>query len=65
MAYLTTTDYAVDASISNTYKIYDNLQVNLEGAYVYLNLDGDTWRGVEESQYRDNWRVSLSFRYSF
>ncbi|WP_022660046.1 outer membrane homotrimeric porin [Desulfovibrio desulfuricans] len=65
MAYLTTTDHAWEGSVSNTYKIYDNLLMNVEAAYVNLHLDGSTWRGVEDSQYRDNWRVSLSFRYQF
>ena len=51
--------------MSNTYKIYDNLLMNVEAAYVNLHLDGSTWRGVEDSQYRDNWRVSLTFRYQF
>ena len=65
MAYLTTTDHAWDFSVSNTYKLYENFLVNLEAAYVNLHLDSDTWNGVEDSQYRDNWRVSLSFRYMF
>ena len=65
MAYLTTTDYAWEASLSNTYAIYENLEMNVEGAYVNLHLDGDTWNGLESSQYRDNWRVSVTFRYKF
>ncbi|ATD81536.1 MULTISPECIES: outer membrane homotrimeric porin [Desulfovibrio] len=65
MAYLTTTDHAWEASLSNTYKIYENFHVNLEGSYVKLYLDPDTWHGVEDSQYEDNWRVSVTFRYTF
>ena len=57
--------HAWEGSVSNTYKIYDNLLMNVEAAYVNLHLDGSTWRGVEDSQYRDNWRVSLTFRYQF
>ena len=30
MAYLTTTDHAWDFSLSNTYKMYENLEINLE-----------------------------------
>lgn len=65
MAYLTTTDHAWETSLSSTYTISQNFQVNLEGAYVKLYLDPDTWHGVEDSQYEDNWRVSLTFRYTF
>lgn len=65
MAYLTTTDHAWDFSLSNTYKMYENLEINLEGSYVNLFLKNDTWKGVEDSQHKDNWIVSMTFNYTF
>ena len=39
--------------------------MNAEGAYINLHLAESTWHGIEDSQYRDNWRVSVTFRYKF
>lgn len=64
-AYLTTTDSAWEFNLGNELKIYENLTLNVELGYVALQLDSDTWRGVENSQYRDNYRVSALFTYSF
>lgn len=64
-AYLTTTDSAWEVNLVNRYKIYENLQVGLELAYVRLNLDGDTWHGAEDSHFKDNYRVSCCFTCSF
>ena len=66
MAYLTTKDNAWEVNLVNTYKIYENLTFQLEGAYVRLNLDKDTWgEGRHSNVYRDNYRVSCMFKYSF
>ncbi len=65
MAYLTTSDNAWEVNLVTNYKIYENLQVSLEGAYVRLNLDSDTWRGAEKAMYKDNYRVSAVFTYTF
>ena len=64
-AYLTTTDSAWEANLVNRYKIYENLELGLELAYVRLNLDGDTWHEAADSQLKDNYRVSCCFTYSF
>ena len=64
-AYLTTTDSAWEVNLVNRYKIYENLQVSMELAYVRLNLDGDTWGEAANSQLKDNYRISCLFTYSF
>lgn len=65
MGYLTTTDNAWEVNLVNTWKIDDNLTFQLEGAYVRLNLDSDTWQGRQDAIYKDNYRVSCMFKYSF
>ena len=42
-----------------------NLSVNVDAAYVRVDADSDTWHGAEESQYKDNYRFSVLFTYSF
>ena len=65
MIYLTTTDTAWEVNLTTEYKIYENLVVNLDAAYVRIDADGDTWHGAEETQYKDNYRFSVLFTYSF
>ena len=65
MAYLTTMDSAWEANFRTDYKIYENLTINVDAAYVRLNLDDSVWRGGDDSQKKDNYRVSLLFTYSF
>ena len=65
MGYLTTMDNAWEVNLVNTYKIYENLTFQLEAAYVRLNLDSDTWQGRQDAIYKDNYRVSCMFKYSF
>lgn len=65
MAYLTTMDTAWEANFRSDYKIYENLTINLDAAYVRLNLNDSVWRGGDDSQKKDNYRVSLLFTYSF
>ncbi len=64
-AYLTTTDTGWEANLLTTYKIYENLAVSLDAAYVRLNLDSDTWKGGEEAIWEDNYRIAAVFKYSF
>lgn len=64
-AYLTTTDTAWELNFITNYKIYENLTASLDAAYVRLNLDDDTWRGKQDSQWKDNYRIGLSFAYNF
>ena len=69
--YLTTRDYALEFGLLNEYKIYDNLQVNLEASYLALWLDksDDVWgqslTGGDHRDIRDAWNVSVLFIYSF
>lgn len=70
--YLTDKDYALEIGLTNKYKIYENLQFNLEGSYVKLFLDkGDgAWnRKVTGSgsnrTLKDAWNVSALLIYSF
>lgn len=65
MAYLTTMDTAWEANFRTEYKLYENLTVNLDAAYVRLDLDDDVWRGGQDAQKKDNYRVSLLFTYAF
>ena len=59
------TDTAWEVNLTTEYKIYENLVVNLDAAYVRIDADGDTWHGAEETQYKDNYRFSVLFTYSF
>ncbi len=66
--YLTTNDYALEVGLLNTYKIYENFQVNVEANYVKLWLDRDdnVWGNALGSQsIKDAWNVSTLFIYSF
>ncbi len=64
--YLTTTDTAYEINLINRYKIYENLKVSLEAAYVHMNLDKDTWGDSNDGKYKvDNYRVSCCFTYTF
>lgn len=64
-AYLTTMDTAWEVNLISDYQMYENLKVNLEAAYVRLNLSDDVWHGVQDSQKKDNYRISMLFTYSF
>ena len=64
-AYLTTMDNAWEVDLTSEYKLYENFTINVEAAYVRLNLDSDTWNGAEKAQFRDNYRVSALFTYTF
>lgn len=65
MGYLTTTDSAWEFNLLTNYKIYENLAVSLDAAYVRLHLDSDTWRGTEKAIWQDNYRVGAVFTYTF
>ncbi|WP_300708426.1 outer membrane homotrimeric porin [uncultured Desulfovibrio sp.] len=69
--YLTTRDYAVEFGLLNEYKIYDNLQLNVEASYVApcLDMSDDVWgqslTGGNHRDLRDAWNVSMLFIYAF
>lgn len=64
-AYLTTTDTAWEVDFITNYKPYENFNIGFEAAYVRLNLDSDTWRGVENQMWKDNYTIRTVFTYSF
>ena len=64
-AYLTTMDTAWEVNLINDYQMYENFKINFEAAYLRLNLSDDVWHGVQDSQKKDNYRLSVLFTYSF
>lgn len=69
--YLTDKDYAIEAGIVNTYKIYENLSFNLEFGYVHLIMDrsdnvwGNAQTGGGGKGLRDAWNISGLLSYTF
>ncbi len=59
--YLTTEDWALEFGLTNTYKIYDNLTLSVEAAYIYFDMNADAW---SQGDY-DTWNINTSFVYSF
>ena len=65
-AYLTTSDDAWELNADTRYKIYENLELAVEAAYVRLNLDEGTWgRKIVNEVDKDSYRVSIGLKYSF
>lgn len=64
-AYLTKTDNAWEVNFITNYKIYENMTISLDAAYVRLNLDDDTWKGKQDTMWKDNFRVATVFAYQF
>ena len=69
--YLTTNDGLVELNLDNTYKIYENLAVNLDLGYIINCMDRGTWarRWTKGNDYglskRDAWKAQLTFAYTF
>lgn len=64
--YMTTRDYALEVSLRNSWKIYDNFTVNLDAAYIKLYMDtDDTWKHHNSGGLNDAWNISLLFSYAF
>lgn len=71
--YLTTNDGLVEFNLVNRYKIYENLEANLELGYIINMIDNSTWqksgyydgRGNGTFSKQDPWKAQLSFLYSF
>lgn len=67
--YLTTTDGLLEFNFINTYKMYENLAVNLTFDYVANYIDNDTWKkaGNRNTSFskQDAWKAAVSFEYSF
>lgn len=72
-AYLTTEDSAVEVSLTSNYKIYDNLNMYVDLAYIFMSIDNDVWgRGtaVNGQQFgnissTDPWNINVTLAYSF
>ena len=69
--YLTTKDYALEVGLVNSYKIYENLEMVFEAAYVAMWLDksrkvwGDSIMNNRDDTVRDAWNFNLCYVYSF
>ena len=69
--YMTTNDTALELGLSNSYKMYENFTVYLEGSYIATWLDGNSKRwgssklNGKSDNVRDPWNINLSFVYAF
>lgn len=68
--YLTTADTGIEINLDSTYEIYENLKCVLELGYIHLWLDKDVWGGYKDYpgdtlNYKDAWKASVNFIYSF
>lgn len=66
--YLTTHDNLLEFNLVNSYKMYENLELNLELGYVVNMVNKDTWdrRWMNDSyQKQDAWKAQLIFAYTF
>ncbi len=66
--YMTTNDNLLEFNLVNSYKIYENLELNLELGYIVNMINKDTWdrRWMPNSyQKQDAWKAQLIFAYTF
>ncbi len=70
--YLTSNDGMVEFNLDNSYKIYENLTVNLDFGYIINCMDRGTWKrsgswnmGNNNWDKQDAWKTQLTFNYSF
>ncbi|MDD4702236.1 MAG: outer membrane homotrimeric porin [Desulfovibrio sp.] len=68
--YLTTKDGLLEFNLVNSYKIYENLEMNLELDYVANFMDNSTWKkanGGNAGSFskQDMWKAQVVFAYSF
>jgi hypothetical protein len=61
-SYMTTEDSAIEFAAVNTFELYKNLSAIFEAAYIIE--DFDTSRRADKD-FENDWRLSLSFAYSF
>lgn len=64
-SYLTSTDSAWELNFVTNYKIYENLTLSLDAAYVRVDLDSDTWKGAEDALWKDHYRIGALVSYKF
>ena len=66
--YLTTNDGLVEFNLVNSYKIYQNLEMNLELDYLVNCMDNSTWKKSQTPSSfskQDMWKAQVVFAYSF
>ena len=66
--YLTTKDGLVEFNLVNSYKIYQNLEMNLELDYLVNCMDNSTWKKANTPSSfskQDMWKAQVTFAYSF
>ncbi len=68
--YLTTKDAGIEINFDTRYKLTENLSVIFEAAYIHLWLDEGTWGKYQNLagstlHYKDAWKTSLHFIYTF
>ena len=68
MPYMTTNDGLVEFNLVNSYKIYQNLEMNLELDYLVNCMDNSTWKKAQTPSSfskQDMWKAQVVFAYSF
>ena len=69
--YLTTRDVALEVGLSSYTKIYENMTVGIEAAYMALWLDksNSVWGNSRMNGYRDDvrdaWNINFFYAYNF
>lgn len=66
--YLTTNDGLLEFNLVNRYKIYENLEANLELGYIVNMMDKHTWDRSwmpDGMQRKDAWKSQLTFAYRY
>ena len=61
--YLTKEDHAFEVDFFSKYAMYENLNVYLETAYIYLDRDKDVWGSDHNTS--PAWKAQVLFEYSF
>ena len=68
LAYMTTSDAAVEFNLASTYNIYKNLTAVLELAYIINDFDYSDHKaayGKKSDMDKDSWSAALNFAYKF
>ena len=67
--YMTTNDGLLEFNVISTYKIYDNLEMNVELGYVSNYMDSSTWNKSYQNfgsySKQDAWKGQVVFQYKF